>query len=207
MQVAATFTPSDPATVAGALIWAYQQATGRAPPATSSWLMVLAQSALETGHWTAMYGYNLGYISQPDKSQPYYYRGTNPVPFAVYPNLGAGALAMMKLLNGFYGALTYADNNDLAGYVAQLQAKGYAGSDPQTYVNYQSTMASLMQQYAGVVPTPYSPGAGATIGAPLTTLQAAAVGATVVAAAMLAAYALLPKTKRPTWPGLRAGTR
>ena len=156
MQVAAVATPSDAATMAGALAWAYQQVTGRSPPSRSSWMIPLAQSSFETAHWSQMYNWNAGYISQPNSSQPFYYRGSNPVPFAVYPNIGAGAVALMAWLQK-HGGLAAADNNDLGAYTSALRSGGYLGNNGD-YATYAAGIANLMDAYASVSPRLY-PGA------------------------------------------------
>jgi hypothetical protein len=204
MQIAPVATPSDPATVAGAMIWAYQYVTGRAPPSRSSWLLPLAQSAFETANWQQMYSWNVGYISQPNKSQPYYFRGSNPVPFAVYPTLGQGCAALIRWLQRT-GALAGADANNLQTYGAALQSGGYLGSDPSQYPAYLAGIQSEMQRYANVVPTPYSEGGVVPVNT--TNWQALGLAALVLGAAGVAAYAIHPATasRARAWP--RAGRR
>lgn len=203
MQIAPVATPSDPATVAGAMIWAYQYVTGRAPPSKSSWLMPVAQSAFETANWQQMYGNNAGYISQPNKSQPYYFRGSNPVPFAWYPTLGQGCAALIRWLQRT-GALAAADANNLQAYGVALQSGGYLGSDPSQYPVYLAGISSEMQRYTNVVPVPYSEGGIVPVNT--TNWQALGLAALVVSAAGVAAYMIHPETSRSrAWP--RGGRR
>jgi len=200
MQIAPVATPSDPATVAGAMIWAYQYVTGRAPPSRSSWLMPLAQSAFETANWQQMYNNNAGYISQPNKSQTYYFRGSNPVPFAVYPTLGQGCAALIRWLQRT-GALAGADANNLQTYGAALQSGGYLGSDPSQYPAYLAGIQSEMQRYANVVPTPYSESpTGPSTPFGLTNGQAIVLAIGALAAAGLAAYSISPPKRLGAWP-------
>jgi len=200
MQVAAQLTPADPATVAGAMAWAYTQVTGRAPPSRSSWLMPLAQSAFETANWSVLTQNNVGFISQPNKGLPFFFRGSNPVPFAVYPTLGQGCIAMMRWLQK-NGALAGADNNDIGVYIAGLQSGGYLGNNGD-YATYAAGIASEMSRYANVVPRPYSDAPPSAL-APLrlTNNQALALSLGVVAAAAYAAYKIHPR--RTSWPRRR----
>jgi len=194
MQVPAQLTPADPATVAGAMAWAYTQVTGRPPVSQSSWLMPLGQSAFETANWMKLFGWNVGFISQPNKGSLYFFRGSNPVPFAVYPTLGQGCIAMMRWLQK-HGALAGADNNDLGAYSAGLQSGNYLGNAGD-YATYAAGIASEMQRYAGVVPTPYVDAPPSALSPlKLTNPQAIALGVGVLAAAALAAYTLAPKKR------------
>lgn len=203
MQVAAQLTPSDAATVAGAMIWAYQRVTGRAPVSQDDWLMPLAQSAFETANWSALTHWNVGFISQPDASRPYFYRGINPVPFAVYATLGQGCVAMMRWLQS-RGALIGADHGDLAVYVDGLRSGGYLGKNGD-YVGYQNGIASMMLRYTNVVPTPYGEGPMSNLSTP----KAVALGVGLIAAAGVAAYMIHPTlftgpSKRRSWPRSRS---
>lgn len=193
MQVAATLTPSTAPVVAGAMIWAYEQVTGHAPVSRASWEIPLAQSADETMHWAVLTHWNLGFISQPNKNQPYFYRGSNPVPFAVYNTLGDGAVALMKWLNK-YGLLAAADNGDYAGYAAGLKAGGYLGSAGD-YTGYVNTIAGIVPSYASLVPVPYG-GSGPSIVQRLSNGKALALGAGLLTLAALAAYTIHPKPRR-----------
>ena len=198
MQVASTLTQADASAIAGAMIWAYQQVTGRSPPSKSSWMMPLAQSAFETANFSSLYDWNVGFISQPSKSQPYFYRGSNPVPFAVYSTLGQGCIAMLRWLQRS-GSLAGADNNDLGAYSIGLQKSGYLGnSDASVYAQYASGIAAEMTRYASVVPTAYSEGAGSTTTSPISIMLAAGIGVGIVAVSTLVAHAMSSKRTRST---------
>ena len=173
------------------MVWAYQRATGREPESSYSWLLPLAQSAFETGNWQSMYNWDAGFISQPNKSLPYYYRGTNVVPFASYSTLRQGCLAMMRWLSK-HGTLAYADNNDLAGYVASLQAGGYVGSNPSVYPAYQAGIAGELRSLAGVVPEAYSEGSSTMLGG----WRVAGAAAGILAVSAVAAVVIHPDLLR-----------
>lgn len=192
MQVAATLTPSSAPVVAGALIWAYQQVTGRPPPARTSWTYALGQSADETAHWTAMRMWNVGFITSTS-SQPYFVLGgSNQLHFAAYGSLGDGCVAMMRWLNA-HGSLAAADAGDFAGYIAGLQSGGYLGSGGD-YVTYGNTIASIVNAYDSLVPVPY--GAGGGVVQRLSNGRALALGAGLLTLAALAAYTIHPKPRR-----------
>lgn len=192
-QVAATKTPATAADVAGAMWRAYVKLTGNTPPAESSYLMPLAQSALETGNWTKLYNFDLGNVTtaHPDQ-EDWFYQYAGSLKFKAYASLDDGALAMMTWLFK-HGALAAADANDLNAYGDALQRGCYvgcpwscgAGIDPATCrAQYMSGIASLMHRYAGVVPssTPLPPSQNNT--------TALAKGAAIVAAAGFFAWAL-----------------
>lgn len=137
-------TPSDAAHVAGAMVLAYERVTGRPPPARSSWLIPLAQSALETGHWLHMKDNNTGNVG-PGRS---------------YPTLLDGAVAQMAWLAKHH-ALDAADANDINAYGDALEKGCYVGCpwdcgggiDPATCkAQYMSAVASIAQRYKDVVP-------------------------------------------------------
>jgi hypothetical protein len=195
VQVAATLTPSSAPVVAGALIWAYQQVTGRPPPARTSWEIPLAQSADETGNWSALTLNNVGFISQPNASLPWFYRGSNPVKFAAYPTLGQGCVALMKWLQRT-GALAAADNGDMAGYAAGLKAGNYLGTNGD-YTTYANTIANIVPTYTNLVPVPYNEGGGGlAVAQRLSNPKALAFGVGILTLAAVAAYAIHPKPRR-----------
>ena len=159
-QVSAVPMQSDARTVAGALVWAYQQLKGAPPPRAESWLWPLALSAFETAHWRqadpsaasysargGLYNYNLGNVTTTGASGDWFLDPavTNGLRFASYDSLGAGALAMLKTLQHL-GGLQAADTGDWAGWQAALNA--YLGS---TYPDLTATIQSL----SGTVPAGY----------------------------------------------------
>jgi hypothetical protein len=202
MQVSATPTPSDAATVAGAFIWAYQQVTGHAPPSEYSWLMPMSQSALETGSWgRSLIQNNLGFVTTASPGDDYFVKGSNPLHFAAYGTLGQGALAMMRVL-ARDGALVHADAGDLSSYVASLQAGCYVGCDPGVYPSYEADIASLMQQLVSTQPRAYSE----NIMSSFSTGEAVGLGIGIVGAALLA-YMIIEKDKPSVARGYARGAR
>lgn len=153
-QVQATNTPSTPAAVAGALVYAYQQVTGRPPPGTSSYLIPLAQTAFETGGFGGgLWNWNLGNITAGSTSQNWVFLPGNSLHFRAYDSITTGAISFMSWLNS-HGCLPYADENDLTGYVNALQAGGYFGST--SAATYQAGMQAYLTKYAGLVPSGYT---------------------------------------------------
>lgn len=163
MQVDAVKTPASAADVAGAVWRAYVKLTGNSPPAESSYLMPLAQSAFETGSWQKMIDWNTGYLTAA-AGEDWFLAYSGSLHFKAYDSLDDGALAMMSWLFK-HGALAAADANDLNAYGDALQRGCYvgcpwscgAGIDPATCrARYMGGIASLMHRYAGVVPAPAS---------------------------------------------------
>jgi hypothetical protein len=161
VQVESVLTPSSAPVVAGAMIAAYKAVTGRDPPARSSWLIPLAQSAVETAHWKAMWNFNPGnYTSTGSDGRDWFFIGHNALgeashlKFRSYGSLGEGCRDMMDWL-AKHGALAAADAGAVPAYNAKLQAGWYVGSDPAVYPKYGKAIASISQQYAAVDPVPY----------------------------------------------------
>jgi hypothetical protein len=158
-QVAAVNTPSTPDEVAGALVYGYQQVVGVSPPSQSSFLLPLAQAAVETAHFGGgFWNWNCGNITTLNDAIDWILLpNTGGLHFRSYPSLGDGAVSMMSWLKS-HGVLPYADAGDLAGYVAQLQRTCYVGCDPAVYPGYQTGMAGYVSKYNGIVPAGYTPG-------------------------------------------------
>lgn len=149
-QTSAHRTPHDPATVAGAMVWAYERVTGHRPPARTSWLYPLAQSAIETAHWTAMFNNNAGNVTTANPNQEaWMYEPGNQLKFRSYATLGDGCVSMLKWLEA-HGTLTHADAGDIPGYLASLKAGCYAGCG----VDYPD-ISGYVTQYQHVHPSVY----------------------------------------------------
>ena len=105
--------------------------------------MVAAQSAFETAGWSGLWNWNLGNITQPNAGQAVYQPG-NALPFAQYPDVNAGARALVQMLaRGYPDAIPAAVAGDLPRYVAALKLGGYAGKDAN-YDAYEAGMARYM---------------------------------------------------------------
>jgi hypothetical protein len=149
-QVAAVKTSYTPSVVAGAMIWAYQQVTGKAPPATTSWLYPLAQSAIETAAWAGCYNNNAGNVTTANpNTDPWMYEPGNALQFRSYNTIGDGCVSMIKWLSS-HGTLAYADSGDVSGYLSSLQAGCYAGCG----VAYPD-ISGYVSKYQNISPTPY----------------------------------------------------
>jgi hypothetical protein len=162
VQVESVLTPSSAPVVAGAMVAAYKAETGSDPPARSSWLIPVAQSALETLNWRAMWNWNPGnYTHGPKDSYDWFFIGHNALgeashlQFRSYGSLGEGCRDLMRWLKS-HGTIASADAGDVPGYVKSLQAGWYVGSDPAVYPKYQKAIASLVEQYKAVEPVPYT---------------------------------------------------
>src|ERR1700743_2221645 len=112
--------------------------------------IVAAQSALETAGWQGgLWNWNLGNITTAGSS--YVTLPGNSLHFAAYSSLLAGAEALVHSLNS-HGALTYAVNGDVQGFVSRLQAIGHAGN--ANYTQYQAGIQAWLTKLASVTPSP-----------------------------------------------------
>jgi len=186
-QVDAVKTPYVAPVVAGAFVYAYTRVVGAPPPAQSSYLMPMAQSAVETGYWKSMFNNNAGNMTATSpNTQDWMFEYAGSHRFRSYSTLGAGAVDMVTWLFK-HGALAFADANDLTGYVGALQRACYVGCPPEGDMNaYAAGISSAMHKYSGIVPVTYSEG----IFAGMSTGSAIAIGAVVLAVGAGAAYAL-----------------
>lgn len=148
-QLDAELTPALPADVAGAFVWAYRQLFGKAPNKTD-WLYPLAQSALETAHWAAMWNWNAGNVTTLGD---YILLPGNPLHFKSYSTLGDGCLGMLQWLNA-HGVMGAAHNDDLDAYVAALKVGAYLG-EQGNYASYQAGIASYITKYSTLNPAGY----------------------------------------------------
>jgi hypothetical protein len=157
-QVAATLTPSDVSSVAGAFVYAYKILFGRDPPRPESWIYPLSVSALETAHWSQMYNWNAGNVTDGTchgrvRGDVGTYRNphvTDALNFSAFSSLGEGARAEMATLLCM-GAMDAADAGDLAGFQHALQTGCYAGCVPYP------DLSAYVRQFRNVVPSNYFP--------------------------------------------------
>jgi|GEM_PF-4560210 len=129
--------------------------------------MVAAQSAVETGHWNAMWHWNFGNVTVADASADYQIlpsRPPNPLHFKVYDSPEQGARDYVAWLRK-RGVLDYGLRNDLAGYVEHLKSGGYLGFIGRTapdghvvsdkdYDDYLRGIAGLIRTFEKMVPAP-----------------------------------------------------
>lgn len=153
-QVDALQTPSTPSAVGGALTRAYRTVLGRDPPTRESWVIPLAQAAVETAHFQGgLWNNNIGNITSGNpNAEDWMYLPGNGLRFRSYPDLDAGAASLISWLN-HHGAISYADVGDISSYVAALQKGCYVGCDPAVYPGYQRNIESYAGQYGAVIPT------------------------------------------------------
>lgn len=152
-QVDAVQTPSTPSQVGGALVRAYRSVLGVDPPTRESWVLPLAQAAVETAHFQGgLWNNNIGNITSGQPSaEDWMLLPGNGLRFRSYPTLDAGAASLISWLN-HHGAIAAADEGNVAGYVAALQKGCYVGCDPGVYPGYQANIESYARQYGAVIP-------------------------------------------------------
>lgn len=99
--------------------------------------MLLAHSALETGRWKKMYGWNPGFVTT-DGGLDFFELDGNPLKFRWYMTAPLGFEDWMRqLVENWSDAWALIDSDDPQSYVNALQ-KGrhgsyYGDADPQTY--------------------------------------------------------------------------
>lgn len=135
--------------------------------------LLMGHWGLETARGNGMYNNNFGNIGASSSGDSFRFEDCgfatppgNPVYFAAYPTLEAGALALVSLLKRRYTeawAELTSDNPDAYSYVSKLRARGYFTAPLESY---QAGVASLYREYSlemGVPPDPkggVSPGGG-----------------------------------------------
>jgi hypothetical protein len=184
-QVAAERTTLTPAQALGVLA----EALG---PDRAALPMVAAQSAVETGHWKAMWHWNFGNVTA-DASSDYQILPKNQLHFKVYGSPQEGARDYIAWLRR-RGILDYAIRGDLPGYIAHLKSAGYLGFVGRTapgghvvsdkdYDDYASGIAGLIRSFETMRPEPIARAvvrSGSTRGRAIVTAAAIAVGAAVL---------------------------
>lgn len=179
-QVEAVHTDSDATTVAGAIVRAYRRVVGRDPVSQGSWLLPLAQAAVETANFQGgLWNWNLGNITAGSDAIDWMALPGNALHFRSYASLDDGADALIHWLAS-HGAIAAADAGDIGAYVAALQAGNYLGSDPAPYAQYQANIAAYVSSHGGVVPA-----------SPIGHTKAVFIGIALVAAAGLVAYYII----------------
>ena len=153
-QVDAVNTPSTPEAVGGELVNAYKNVVGRDPPNRSSWVIPLAQAAVETAAFGGgLWNNNIGNITTANpNSEDWMLLPGNTLKFRSFSNLSDGATAMMSWLNS-HGCIPFADSGDIAGYVGALQKACYVGCDASVYPGYQTGIQNYVGKYGGIQPT------------------------------------------------------
>jgi Transglutaminase-like superfamily len=147
-----TATPVTAQTLANALASVWPSVVAAVPGQAIQ--MLVAQSAFETGAWKYVWNYNLGNVRYTGGT-PYFMMkdpGDDVVPtrWRAYSDLASGAKAWLSFLaNNYSAALAYAQQGDVANFVASLKAKGYFTA-PQS--QYQAGVQSYYNQYSGLSP-------------------------------------------------------
>jgi hypothetical protein len=141
---AASLTPISAAEARDWLAWAYSAETAQVipPPALA---MLLAHSALETGEWAKMRGFNFGNITALGRDRPYYIlRGVaefvqgKPVKmdmaFRWYPAAALGAWDFVRVLRRqFAAAWGLLESRDPTAYTNALADAGYFTAPRERY--------------------------------------------------------------------------
>jgi hypothetical protein len=140
-QLQAVNTPATAAQVMGAL------AAAMGTTQQEAVAIVAGQSAVETANWGGgLWNYNLGNLTA-SSGQNYVMQGSLSLHFQAFDSLTDGAAAMVAWLSS-RGALPYALNGDLAGYVAALAKGCYLGCiGNQAQQSDGSTRAVTQQDY------------------------------------------------------------
>jgi hypothetical protein len=193
-EVAPTLTPVTQGQVLGAIMDAWQNATGQ----QADWggIVILAsQAAEETAGFAKLYDYNLGNITHaPGDGYDYNHRPEVPVAsmvFRVYPDLESGAADLVEWAIK-HGAEDAIQNGDLSGYMNALRAGCYLGCignetptgvvSQSDYDAYEASIEAWMNRLENVVPEAPPVNVGQAIGIGTAVLGLAAVGALIYAA-------------------------
>jgi hypothetical protein len=163
--------------------------------------IIASQSADETASWKAMYNWNLGNITAVGNEDYVIESSSNSGHFRAYGSILDGAQAMVDWVTS-HGALSAAEDNDVASYVQVLAQHCYLGCIGQTdqtghtvsqadYDNYQINISSRLPAMQAA--TPIAPG--------WSNMKTIAVFGTIAAAAFVFAAARageswVPKTVR-----------
>ena len=156
-------TPITAQTLLDALAAAWPSAVGGSPGQALQ--VLVAQSAFETGAWAAVWNYNLGnvkYTGNTDYFTMTASEGSGASTTYVasewrsYPTLAAGAAAWLAFLAANYSAaLGYAEQGDVANFVASLKSSGYFTGDASDYTagvqRYYTEYGSLTPSTAAAV--------------------------------------------------------
>jgi len=186
-QVDAVKTPATPGEVAGAMLRAYARVTGTGPTTETGYLMPLAQSAFETGHWKSMFNWNTGNVTSSGAGD-WVYEYAGSLRFQAYASLDDGATSHVAFLK-HCGALGAMDAGDVHGFVEALRACKYIGSDEASYQALEASLPSILAKYRGTLPLPPPAAAGSMLGA-------LAKGAAIVGGAGLLAWVIREGPKR-----------
>jgi hypothetical protein len=156
-QVARVGTPVSAQALADALAAAWPTSVGGSPG--SAIQVLVAQSAFETGRWAAVWNWNLGnvkYSGGTDWFTMTASEGSGASTTMVaskwrsYPTLEAGAAAWLSFLAANYAtALTYAEQGDVADFVAALKSSGYFTGDQSQYA---TGVQQYYSQFSSIVP-------------------------------------------------------
>ena len=140
----ASLTPISGAEARNQLAWAYSAETAQVIPPVAL-AMLLAHSALETGEWAKMRGFNFGNITALGRDRPYYVlRGVTefiegtPVKmdmaFRWYPTANLGAWDFIHVLRRqFPAAWKLLESRDPKAYTNALADAGYFTAPRERY--------------------------------------------------------------------------
>lgn len=159
-QLPDVLTHIDPSELAHALVTAWRSLFG-ATPRRESILVLLAQSALETGRWKSCHAYNLGNAKHvPNDGRDFTYFRCNeildgkvvwfnpPHPaccFRAFRSLGDGALDYLSMMRrNFHSAWPFVEAGDPRGFVRALKAAHYFTA---ALAPYEASVVSIFSQY------------------------------------------------------------
>ena len=161
-QLPNILTHIDPRDLANALVSAWRSIFNEAPKRESI-LVILAQSALETGRWRYCHAWNIGNIkhvpgdgrgftyyrcNEVEHGKVVWYDPPNPAcAFRAFRTLEEGAVDHLAFLRKRFAAAWHAvELGDPRVFVQQLKAHGYFTADEKPYEN---SVASIFHEYDG----------------------------------------------------------
>jgi hypothetical protein len=173
LEVTKTLTPITARSLYAAIESLWPALIG-GPFAPLAGVVLVAQSAQETGAWAAVYNYNLGgqkYV--PGTGEDFFWSTTTEgqgssatvvqARFAAFPSLAAGISNWLKLIHAHYpNAWAAAMAGDPSSFVAALKAGGYFTGN---LASYTSRVVGFFNQWRAMLTTSGGPPtpSGATV--------------------------------------------
>lgn len=148
-QHPATHTPLTQEEASGALANAFLELTG-IEPTRGQHAMLMAHSALETGQWKKMYGYNWGFVTTPPGKRPWFeFSSSDPHKYRWFATAAEGAKDwLIAIRDKWPAAWALLDSGDTAAYVHALKHQGKIGEYFEApEADYSAGVGKLYQQF------------------------------------------------------------